>query len=325
MPNFQIPNTTKIEETDNPNVGRYVITPLERGYGITIGNTLRRILLSSIPGASITNVRIEGVLHEFSTLKGINEDVSEIILNLKKVRLKLNDNHPDKVHVKLEGPAKVTAGLLAEKTEQFEVLNPDLVIATLNTNSKIDMEITIGRGRGYRPSELNKYPDMPVGCVAIDSIFSPIVNVNYRVEKLPAAEKEGMEKITLDVETDGSVSPNEGVAYAARLMVDHLKVFNVLDVSLIEEPAEQIDEESIRIRKELTRNIDDLELSVRSYNCLQTAGIKTLADLVKYEENAMLKFRNFGRKSLAELNDKLTELGLHFKMDVSKYLDDVEE
>lgn len=325
MPNFQIPNTTQIEETDNPNVGRYVIMPLERGYGITIGNALRRILLSSIPGAAITNVRIEGVLHEFSTLKGINEDVSEIILNLKKVRLQLSDNQPDKVHIQLKGPAKLTAGLLSEKTEQFEVLNPDLVIATLNTNSKIDLEITIGRGRGYRPAELNKYPDMPVGCVAIDSIFSPIVNVNYRVEKLPAAEKEGMEKLTLDVETDGSISPNEGVAYAARLMADHLKVFNVLDVSLIEEPEDQVDEESIRIRKELMRNIDDLELSVRSYNCLQTAGIRTLADLVNYEENAMLKFRNFGRKSLAELNDKLTELGLYFNMDISKYLDDVEE
>jgi len=325
MPNFQIPNAVQFKEGDNPNMGRFIIEPLESGYGITLGNSLRRVLLSSIPGAAITSVRIDGVLHEFDSIKGINQDVSEIILNLKQVRISLLDINPDKVSIQLNGPAELTAGMLAEKTEQFEVLNPDLQIATLNGNSAIDMEVTIGRGRGYYPAIRNKYPDMPVNEIAVDSIFSPIENVNYKVEKLPAAEKEGMEKVTIEILTDGSITPKEAVVYASKIIAEHLKVFNIFDVTPIAEPTENVDEEVLRIRKELKREIEELELSVRSYNCLQSADIITISDLVGYEESEMLKFRNFGRKSLNELNDKLSKIGLHFGMDVKKYLEEGEE
>ena len=273
-----------------------------------------------MPGAAITSVRIDGVLHEFSTIDGVKEDVTDIILNLKGVRFKLLESKPEKVLLTLKGPGEFTAADIGKDTTQFEILNPDLHIATLNEDAEVNVEMRIMRGRGYVTADMNKLPDYPIGTIFIDSIFSPVVRATYEVIQLQGAENENLETLNLTVETDGSLTPEEAVNYAAKMLIDHVRIFVTEDIKLITEPESELDEEVLRIRNELRRSIDELELSVRSYNCLQAAEIKTISDLVAKEEQEMLRYKNFGRKSLTELNEKLAELGLHFGMDVDKYI-----
>ena len=320
MPNFHIPTSFKLQDGDNANQQRFVVGPLERGYGITIGNGLRRVLLSSMPGAAITSVRMDNVQHEFATIDGVKEDVTDIILNLKGVRFKLLDSNPDKVQLTLKGPHMFKAGDINNGEGQFEILNPDHHIGTLNEDAELVIELRIQRGRGYVPAELNKLPDYPIGTIFIDSIFNPVVRATYEVVQLQGAENEDLEMLEMLIETDGSLTPQEAANYAAKMLIDHVRIFVTEDIKLITEPESEIDEEVLRIRNELKRSIDELELSVRSYNCLQAAEIKFIHDLVSKEEQEMLRYKNFGRKSLTELNEKLAELGLHFGMDIDKYM-----
>ncbi|MCF7809057.1 MAG: DNA-directed RNA polymerase subunit alpha [Candidatus Marinimicrobia bacterium] len=320
MPNFHIPTSFKIKDGSTDSHQTFVVGPLERGYGITIGNALRRVLLSSMPGAAITSVRMDNVLHEFATIEGVKEDVTDIVLNLKGVRFKLLESNPDKVQLTLKGPHNFTAKDINNGEDQFEILNPDHHIATLNDSAELSIELRIQRGRGYVPADQNKLPDYPIGTIFIDSIFSPVVRATHEVIQLQGAEDEDLEMLELTVETDGSIPPQEAVNYAAKMLIDHVRIFVTEDIKLITEPESEIDEEVLRIRNELKRSIDELELSVRSYNCLQAAEIKNIADLVSKEEQEMLRYKNFGRKSLTELNDKLAELGLHFGMDIDKYM-----
>ena len=320
MPNFHIPTSFKIQDGGSANQQSFIVGPLERGYGITIGNGLRRVLLSSMPGAAITSIRMDNVLHEFATIKGVKEDVTDIILNLKGVRFKLLNSNPDKVQLTLKGPHIFTAGDINNTDDQFEILNPGLHIATLNEDAELNIELRVQRGRGYVPADENKLPDYPIGTIFIDSIFSPVVRATYEVIQLQGAENENLEMLELMIETDGSLAPQEAANYAAKMLIDHVRIFVTEDIKLITEPESEIDEEVLRIRNELRRSIDELELSVRSYNCLQAAEIKNISDLVSKEEQEMLRYKNFGRKSLTELNEKLAELGLHFGMDIDKYM-----
>ncbi len=320
-PNLQIPQSVEVDETSySNNFGRFILQPLERGFGVTIGNALRRVLLSSLPGAAITMIKLDGVLHEFSTIPGVVEDVSEIILNLKQVRLKLLTKRPDKVTLHLKGPKEFKAGDIQNGTTEFEVLNPELHIATLNKEAEFDMELRIGRGHGYVPAEENKQPEQPIGAIPIDAIFTPVKKVSYHVENTRLGHRTDYEKLILEVETDGSITPDDALNYAAKILRDHLQVFINFEIEPEEEEPIEVDEEVLRIRKLLKMPVDELELSVRSYNCLMAANIKTIGDLVRKDEQEMLKFRNFGRKSLQELTKILEEKGLHFGMDVDKYL-----
>jgi len=321
MPNFQIPNKVQIDQdVSNKRFGRFVIEPLERGFGTTLGTSLRRTLLSSIPGAAITAVRFDGVLHEFSSIPGVLEDVTHIILNLKQVKVNLVDSKPIRLSLKLKGPIQVTAGLLNGGNPNVEIMNPDKHIMSIEEAIELNMDIRIGRGRGYHTSEMNKTADAPLDTIFIDSIFSPIEKVNFMVEALQSGVKEGLEKLTIDVHTDGSMSPEDVISYAAKMLIDHTKPFMALLSADIIEPELQVDEDKLRIKRQLERSIDELELSVRSYNCLQAAQIKNIADLVSKEESEMLRFKNFGRKSLNELIAKLDELGLRFGMEITDYI-----
>lgn len=326
LPSFQMPESIELDESTFSNTyGKFIVQPLERGFGTTIGNALRRVLLSSIPGAAITNIRIDGILHEFSTIPGVLEDVSEIILNLKQVRFKLIEKRPDKVVVELKGPGEFKAGDIQANTTEFEVLNPDLHIATLNEDADFKMEIRVNRGRGYSPAEENKYPDMPIGTVPIDAIFTPVTKVTFSVENTRVGQHTDYERLILEITTDGSITPDDALSYAGKILKDHIQLFISIDVESEEEEVPEVDEEAIRIRKLLKMSVDELELSVRSHNCLTAANIKTIGDLVRRDEQEMLKFRNFGRKSLTELNKILEEKGLEFGMDVDKYLKKSEE
>ncbi len=301
--------------------GKFIIQPLERGYGITLGNALRRVLLTGIPGAAITNMKIEGVLHEFSTIPGVKDDVADIIMNLKGVRFKLLESNPDKVHIKLEGKHVFTAQDIQDASDQFTVLNPDHYITEINEEGKLDIELRIGIGKGYVPSEENELPNAPIGMIAIDSIFNPVTKVTFQANPLPG-EKETLEVLTLEVTTDGSITPKDAISYSSTILIDHLKLIEAISRPEVLEVSEGISEEILAIRKLLNSTIDEMELSVRSFNCLQAAGIKYIYELVSKEENEMLKYKNFGRKSLTELVEKLDEMGLHFGMDVDQYLID---
>jgi len=322
MSNFNIPNSyTKLEQGNGPNTGTFIVEPLERGYGITLGNSLRRILLSSVPGVAITSLRIDGVLHEFSTIPGVREDVTEIVLNLKSVRFKLVDPKPDKILVDLKGPGDFKAYDIGKDNPQFEILNPDTHICSLNDDADAKMELRIGKGRGYVPAHQNKPPDYTIGTIFIDSIFTHDVRASFEVIQLQGGEDTDLEKLQLEIETDGSITPEEALSYAANLVVQHMQAFIIEETAQqIHEPDSEVDEEVLRIRNELKRSIDELELSVRSYNCLQAANIKSISDLVSKDVHEMLRFKNFGRKSLSELTEKLSELGLHFGMDIDQYL-----
>lgn len=310
----------KIETvTSNSTEGRFVLKPLQRGYGVTLGNALRRVALTSIPGAAITNIKIETVQHEFGTLEGVREDVADIIMNLKGVRFKLMDNNPDRILLKLEGPHTFTAADIQAASDQFEILNPDHYITKINEKGVIEIEIRIGIGKGYVPSEENILPNAPIGMIAIDSIYNPVTKVSFNVNSLPG-EKESTEALTLDVKTDGSISPTDAISYSASVLKSHLTVVESLSKPEVLEVTDNLSEETLATRKLLKSTIDEMELSVRSFNCLQAAGIKYIHELVNKEENEMLRYKNFGRKSLTELVEKLDEMGLHFGMDVEQYL-----
>lgn len=324
MPNFKIPEKIKVDrESYSDSYGKFTIEPLERGFGTTLGNALRRIMLSAIPGCAITAVRFEGVLHEFSSIEGVLEDVSTIILNLKQVKLDLLDSKPAKVSLKLQGPREIKAKDLNADNPNIKIMNPNFHIMNIQEEKNIDLMIWFGRGRGYSPAEKNRTPDAPVDTIPVDSIFSPILKVNFVVEKLQSGIKEDLEKLILEIFTDHSMSPDNALSYASDMMMNHLKPFSELKTKNIIEPEEQVDEEVLRIRKQLQRSIDELELSVRSYNCLQAADIRTIADLVVKEEQEMLRYKNFGRKSLNELVAKLDDLGLRFGMDITPYTKDM--
>ncbi len=313
------------DENSNDTHGIYYLQPLERGFGITIGNALRRVLLTSIPGAAICSIKIDGVLHEFSTIPGVREDVAEIILNLKQVRLKLFDPKPDKVTLHFKGAGEFTAGMIGENITQFKILNPDLHICTMNDDADFNIEIRIARGTGWVPAEKNKLPDYPIGTIFIDSIFSPILNVSYKVENVPGTAREILEKLTLEITTDDSITPDESLDLASKILRDFFSLFSRVEAKPIEFQREEPSEDVLKIRNLLKKSVDEMELSVRSYNCLKANNIRTIADLVSHEEADMLKFKNFGRKSLNELMTKLKSMGLEFGMDVDKYLVEKEE
>jgi DNA-directed RNA polymerase subunit alpha len=317
-----MPEGVQVDE-DSDSEGQFVMGPLERGYGVTIGNALRRVLLSSLRGLAITAVKIDGVQHEFSTISGVTEDVSDIILNLKEVRFKADEMREGHLHLNLEGPGSWTAEDIDEAGAEYEVLNPDQHIATLAEDAVVNVDLRVGYGRGYIPSEENKREDDPIGVIAIDSIFTPIKNVKYEVKPTRVGQKIDYEELVLDVETDGSLTPEEAITEAASILRDHVSFF----IQLEEEPEpvveeQEVDEEVKRIRELLAQSVDELDLSVRSHNCLKAANIKTIGDLVRREEDEMLKFRNFGRKSLQELVEVLDERGLQFGMDVEEYLEE---
>src|SRR5215470_9243793 len=298
--------------------GRFTCEPLERGFGLTLGNALRRVLLSSLQGAAITAVRIEGVLHEFSTLPGVIEDVTEIILNLKQVRLKLHGDGPKKGTFEARGKGEVRAGDLQIDAD-VEVLNPDLHVATLNKDGDLRMEVEIDAGRGYVSADQHSQMDRPIGVIPIDSMFSPVTKVNYNVETTRLGQRIDYDKLTLEVWTDASILPSDAVAVAAKILRDHFNLFIHFEEPIEEEVEEEVNEDILRIRRLLEKSVEELELSVRSSNCLRAAEIKNIGDLVQKSEGEMLKYRNFGRKSLKEIQDILGEMGLSFGMDVTPY------
>lgn len=319
---LKMPEAVVLDEANYTNsFGRFTLQPLERGYGVTLGNSLRRVLLSSLQGAAITSVKFSGVLHEFTTIEGVVEDVSEIILNLKQVRMKFLSKRPNKIDISLAGPGAWIAGDIQKASNEVEILNPELHIATLNKSAKLDIEIRVGKGVGYVPAQENIVPDQTIGVIPIDSIFTPIKVVKYEVENVRIGDKNDFEKLTFEITTDGSITPDDALTQAAKVLREHVQLFINFDIEQEEEQnVTQKDSETERIKKILLTPVDDLELSVRSHNCLKAANIKNLAELVRKDEQEMLKFRNFGRKSLAELMEIVETLGLDFGMDVDKYI-----
>ncbi|MFV0265993.1 DNA-directed RNA polymerase subunit alpha [Maribellus luteus] len=320
---FQKPDKVIMLESDDK-VGKFEFRPLEPGYGITVGNALRRILLSSLEGYAITTVKIEGVDHEFSTIKGVIEDVTEIILNLKQVRFKneVEDFDSEKVSISVTGQEQLTAGDINKFMTGFRVLNPELVICRMEPDVKIQMEITINKGRGYVPAVENKPVEEEFGVIPIDSIFTPIKNVKYAVENYRVEQKTDYEKLVLDITTDGSIHPKDALKEAAKILIYHFMLFSDEKITLDTDEKfanEEFDEEVLHMRQLLKTKLVDMDLSVRALNCLKAADVDTLGDLVTYNRNDLLKFRNFGKKSLTELDDLLDNMGLNFGMDISKY------
>jgi len=312
----------KEESSYTDTFGRFIMQPLERGYGVTIGNALRRVLVSSLPGTAIIALKINDLHHEFTTVKGVVEDLSEIILNLKEVRFKDLTGKSSKIEFKISGPAQLKAKHIQEATADFEILNPDLHIATLNKEGVMDIELRIGTGIGYVPSDENKKHDLPLGFIATDSLFSPVLNVNYVIENTRVAQRTDYEKLVLDVNTNGAMEPEMAVIIASRILKDHIQLFlNLSPDAEIRDTEEEVkDEQFENIKKILLTPVDELDLSVRSQNCLRSADIKNIAELVGKQESDMLHYRNFGRKSLAELGDLIESFGLTFGMDVDKYI-----
>ncbi|MFH0734263.1 MAG: DNA-directed RNA polymerase subunit alpha [bacterium] len=314
------------DQSATPQFGRFTVQPLERGYGVTLGNSLRRVLLSSLTGAAFTAIRIDGVLHEFTTIPGVLEDVTDIILNLKKVRLKLVNKKAIKLEISVDGPCELTAGDICKFSPDIEILNPDQHIANINSEGKFVMELRFGIGKGYVPSTEQVIVDQMIGLIPMDSIFTPIVNVRYDIENVRIGEKNDFEKLTIEITTDGSITPEEALSSSAKVLQDHVKLFIHFESEPEETKVEnEKDLEFERIKRILNTSVDDLELSVRSHNCLKAANIKSLGDLVRRDENEMLKFRNFGRKSLAELVEIVENYNLEFGMDVDKYVNEKKE
>lgn len=317
---LMMPKGIQIENPENiPNFARVIVEPLERGWGHTIGNSLRRILLSSLQGAAVTSVRIDGISHEYSTIEGVVEDVTDIILNIKQLRLKLMADHDTTLRLEVKGEGEVKASDI-EKNPDVVILNPDLHIATINPDAKLKLEMKVSDGRGYVPAEMNRKEDDPIGTIPIDAIFSPVTRVNYLVENTRVGQRTDLDKIIFEIWTDGSLSVEDAIGYAAKLLYDQLSVFINIEGEF--EPIQEVvhDEKTEKLRQLLKMRVDELELSVRSNNCLRAANIHTLADLVKNQENDMLKYKNFGRKSLIELNQVLSNLGLTFGMDVDRIM-----
>ncbi|MBN1463554.1 MAG: DNA-directed RNA polymerase subunit alpha [Paludibacteraceae bacterium] len=320
---FQKPDKVIMLESSEK-VGTFEFRPLEPGYGITIGNALRRILLSSLDGYAITTVKIETVEHEFSTIRGVSEDVTEIILNLKQVRFKqvVEDVDSEKVTVSVTGKNKFTAGDIGKFLAGFEILNPDLVICTMEEEIVLQMVLTIAKGRGYVPAIENKPSETEFGVIAIDSIYTPIRNVKYSIENFRVEQKTDYEKLIFEIQTDGSIHPKDALKEAAKILIYHFMLFSDEKITIDSDEKyenEEFDEEVLHMRQLLKTKLVDMDLSVRALNCLKAADVETLGDLVVFNKNDLLKFRNFGKKSLTELDDLLAVMNLNFGMDISKY------
>ncbi len=320
---FQKPDKVIMVEADST-FGKFEFRPLEPGYGITFGNSLRRILLASLEGYAINTVKYEGIDHEFSTIKGVIQDVTEIILNLKQIRFKkqIEDIENEKILVNITGQEEFKAGDLSKFLNSFEILNPDHVICQMEKNIKLQMEFTINKGRGYVPSEENRPIEAEFGVIALDSIFTPIKNVKYSVENYRVEQKTDYEKLIFEIQTDGSIHPKDALKEAAKILIYHFMLFSDEKITLNSDEKfanEEFDEEILHMRQLLKTKLVDLDLSVRALNCLKAAEVDTLGDLVKYNKNDLLKFRNFGKKSLTELDDKLKSMSLTFGMDISKF------
>ncbi|HNQ11996.1 MAG TPA: DNA-directed RNA polymerase subunit alpha [Bacteroidia bacterium] len=309
--------------------GQFEFRPLEPGYGITVGNALRRILLSSLEGYAVTSIKISGVDHEFSTIKGVAEDVTEIILNLKQVRFKnqISGTDTERVSVLIHGKDQFTAGDIAKHTTAFQVLNPDHVICNMETNVKLQIDLIIEKGRGYIAAEENKNNNLPIGTIAIDAIHTPIRNVKYTIDNFRVEQKTDYEKLTMEIVTDGSIHPKDALKEAAEILIHHFMLFSDERIKLDVKPkavTEEFDESSLHMRQLLKTRLVDLDLSVRALNCLKAADVETLGDLVKFQKSDLLKFRNFGKKSLTELEELVRSKGLSFGLNVAKYMLDKE-
>ena len=321
LKNFQMPRGVIVEDdTVTDGYTKFVIEPLERGFGTTIGNSIRRVLLSSLPGAAVVGVRIDGVAHEFSTMPNVVEDVAEVILNLKELRLILHSDEPKTLMLEAEGKGDVTAEDIQTDVD-VEILNPDLHIASLDEGGQLRMEIHVDSGRGYVIAEQNKMPDQPIGVIPMDAMFSPVTRVNFQVENTRIGQRTDYDRLVLEIWTDASVGPQDALSTASQILRNHLQLFISIDDQFLSEPEEEVDEKAEEIKKLLQMNVEELELSVRSSNCLRAADIKTLADLVQKSETEMLKYRNFGRKSLTELSQILQEMELAFGMDIEEYVE----
>ncbi len=321
--NFQKPDKViLIDSTDFE--GKFEFRPLEPGYGLTVGNALRRVLLSALEGYAITSIKIEGVEHEFSTISGVVEDVTEIVLNFKQIRFKrqIEDIDNETVSVALSGKDKITAGDLQKFISGFQVLNPELVICNLDKKVKLNIEFTIEKGRGYVPAEENKKSSASIGTIFIDSIYTPVKNVKYTIENYRVEQKTDYEKLIFEIKTDGSINPKDALTEAAKVLIHHFMLFSDERITLEADEIAQTDsydEESLHMRQLLKAKLTDLDLSVRALNCLKAAEVDTLGDLVSYNKSDLMKFRNFGKKSLTELDELVASKNLHFGMDLSKY------
>jgi DNA-directed RNA polymerase subunit alpha len=321
--NFQKPDKIVLQKVTDFEA-QFEFRPLEPGYGLTIGNALRRVLLSSLEGYAITGIKIEGAEHEFATIRGIAEDVTEMILNLKQVRFKKHvegDVHQEKVILSLKNKTEFTAGMIGDGLQSFTVMNPELLICTMDQSARLDIELHIGKGRGYVPSEENRVKDAPFGFIPIDSIFTPIKNVKYMVENTRVEQRTDYEKLIMEVLTDGTIHPEEAVKQASRILIQHLMIItdeNITFDTKEEKKEDMVDETTLQLRKVLKTPLEDLDLSVRAFNCLKAAKINSLSELVQYEQEDLMKFRNFGQKSLSEIEQVLQERGLGFGMDLSK-------
>lgn len=311
MIEIEKPKIEAVEISDDNRYGKFVVEPLERGYGTTLGNSLRRILLSSLPGAAVNSIQIDGVLHEFSTIPGVVEDTTEIILNLKQLALKIHSDEEKVLEIDVEGAGKVTAGDIRADSD-VEILNPDLHIATLAEDGRLHIRMTANRGRGYVPAERNKREDQPIGVIPIDSIYTPIERVNYRVENTRVGQVTNYDKLMLEVWTNGSLGPDEAVSLGAKILTEHLMLFVGLNREA-QEAEIMVEKEEDQKEKVMEMTIEELDLSVRSYNCLKRAGINTVQELTQKTEEDMMKVRNLGRKSLEEVQEKLSELGLSLR------------
>ena len=318
------PNKLNVEAGDDPNCFATVVAePLERGFGLTLGNALRRILLSSLQGAAVTSIQIEGVLHEFSSIPGVHEDVTDIVLNIKRLALRMHGEGPKRIRIDMDGPGEVTAAKI-ETGHDIEILNPEVLICTLDEGAHLAMEMTVENGAGYVSAVQNRPEDAPIGLIPIDSVFSPIRKVSYKVENTRVGQVTDYDKLAMNIETDGTISPEDSVAYAARILQDQLQLFINFD-----EPQARVAEEAVEalpFNRYMLRKVDELELSVRSANCLKNDNIVYIGDLVQKSESEMLRTPNFGRKSLNEIKEVLSQMGLHLGMEINNWPpEDIEE
>ncbi len=319
--NFQKPDKIILQKATDFE-GIFEFRPLEPGYGVTVGNALRRVLLNSLEGYAITSIKIDGVDHEFATIKGVTEDVTELILNLKQVRLKRiveNEIGVEKIDIRVSNTSEFLAGKIGENTASFQVMNPELLLCTLDESTTLNLQITIGKGRGYVPADENRNENAPAGVIAIDSIYTPIKNVKYTIENFRVEQRTDYEKLLMEVKTDGTIHPEEAVKQASRILIQHLMIItdeNITFDNKEEKKEDVVDESVLQLRKMLKTPLEDLDLSVRAFNCLKAAKINSLSELVQYEQEDLMKFRNFGQKSLSEIEQVLHERGLSFGMDL---------
>ena len=318
--NFQRPDEVVMLESDE-NVGNFEFRPLEPGYGLTVGNALRRVLLSSLEGFAITSIKIEGVEHEFSTIDGVIEDVTEIVLNLKKIRFKqqIEDENSEMAMIKVSGQKRIIAADVANGLSNFQVLNPEQIVCNMDKKVSFEMEILIEKGRGYVPAEDNSKEDTALGTIAIDSIFTPIKNVKYDVENYRVEQKTDFEKLNIHLVTDGSITPKDALTEASKILIQHFMLFSDEKITFVTDLEDEFDEDTLHMRQLLKSKLSELGLSVRALNCLKTAEVQTLGELVSFNKSDLLKFRNFGKKSLTELEALVEDKGLAFGLDISKY------